>query len=453
MKKIISMLSASVLLLTACGSGGGTSAASKDAAAKPAGGSDKTAQPAAQTPAPAAAPAASAEKKKLSLWYIETGKKKELIEAAVQKFMQSHADADVEVVQIPNDPYKTKLSVAMGGGTPPDVFHSWGGGWLKQFVSAGQVLDLTGKISADNYLPAALSASTFNSKIYGAPLGMGVVPFFYNKEIFAKYNLQPPQTYDDLLAIVDKLKKENIIPIAMANKTKWPAAFFLMYFAERLSGPEIFNEAFERTGRNFSDEGYVKAGEMIQDLVKRGAFNPGFNGLTYDTGQSRQLIYTGKAAMEMQTSSYINNVRNEAPEFESKVGIFPFPAINGGKGKITNVVGGVSPVFSVSAKSKYPDLAVELVKALTSVELAQKLADEASAISAVKGVNYKDPFAVQLNDMLSKAQFLQTYYDQTLPPELAELHKDTTQELFGLTMTPAEAAKQMEAKAKEVLKK
>ena len=42
-------------------------------------------------------------------------------------------------------------------------------------------------------------------------------------------------------------------------------------------------------------------------------------------------------------------------------------------------------------------------------------------------------------------------YDQTLPPELAELHKDTTQAIFGLDMTPEEAAKKMEEKAKEVL--
>jgi raffinose/stachyose/melibiose transport system substrate-binding protein len=432
-----------MLLMTACG---GAAPAAKDAGKSGAG--------EAANPAPKAQPdAAAGGKKKLSFWYIETGKRKEIIEDTIKKFMEQHPDVEIEAVQIPNDPYKTKLSVAMGGGNPPDIFHSWGGGWLKQFVTANQVLDLTDKIQTDSYLPAAVGAATFNAKVYGAPMALSVVPFFYNKEIFAKYQLQPPQTYQDLLAIVDKLKKENIIPIAMANQTKWPAAFYLMYFAERLAGPEIFNEAFERTGRKFDDEAYVKAGQMIQDLVKRGAFNPGFNGLNYDSGQSRQLLYTGKAAMEMQTASYINNVRAESPDFEKKLGIFPFPMVEGGKGNISNVVGGVSPVLSVSAKTKYPDVAIELVKALTSKETGQRLADEASTISAIKGVEYKDSFAKQFNDMLSKASFMQTFYDQTLPPELAELHKDTTQALFGLTMTPEEAAKKMEAKAQETLKK
>ncbi|MBA2939012.1 extracellular solute-binding protein [Paenibacillus sp. CGMCC 1.16610] len=416
----------------------------------------KTAAPAApdsKPTQPAPAPAAAGEKKKLSLWYIETGKRKELIEATIQQFMKDHPDVEVEAVQIPNDPYKTKLTVAMGGGNPPDIFHSWGGGWLKQFVSANQVLDLTGKISTDTFIPAGISSATFDNKVYGAPVALSLVPVYYNKEIFAKYNLQPPQTYDELMTIVEKLKKENIIPFALANKTKWPAALLFMYYANRLGGSEIFNEAFERKGRTFDDESYVKAGDMIQQLVKAGGFNPGFNGIQYDAGNSRQLMYTGKAAMEVQTSSYINNVRTEAPDFEKKLGMFPFPTINGGKGKITDVVGGVSPVLSVSSKTKYPNESVELIKALTSKELGQKLADQAGTISAQKGITYTDAFAKQLNDMLSSATSLQTFYDQTLPSELAELHKDTTQNIFGQTMTPAEAAKQMEAKAKEVLKK
>ncbi len=53
----------------------------------------------------------------------------------------------------------------------------------------------------------------------------------------------------------------------------------------------------------------------------------------------------------------------------------------------------------------------------------------------------------------SNAKHVQIYYDQFLPPELGELHKDTTQAIFGKTMTPEEAAKKMEAKAKEIFGK
>lgn len=444
MKKwIAGLCMAAMLALTACGSQpSGSGSTSGTGGSSSSGSSGSTASQPAQS---------GGEKVKLSFWYIDTGKRKEIIEETVSQFMADNPNIEVEAVQIPNDDYKTKLSVAMGGGTPPDVFHSWGGGWLKAFVNEGQVLDITGNVDASRFLPAGLGVATFDGKVYGVPVAMSLVPVYYNKEIFAELNLSPPETYGELLDAIDKIKAAGYIPFSMANKTKWPAAFYLMYFAERYAGAEIFAEAFERKGRGFDDEAYVKAGEMIQELVRLDAFNPGFNGLDYDSGQSRQLLYTGKAAMEIQTSGYINNVRSEAPDFEDKLGMFPFPAVEGGKGDRSNLVGGVSPVLSVAASSQHPEEALKLIEALTTVEFGQRFADEASVISAVVGVQYNNPFAKQLNDMLSQAKFMQTFYDQTLPPELAELHKDTTQALFGLEMTPEEAANLMEQKAKELL--
>ncbi|MBS4210025.1 extracellular solute-binding protein [Bacillus sp. FJAT-50079] len=393
------------------------------------------------------------EEKKLTLWHIETGNNVTVLENAVKRFEDKHEGVSVEVVQVENDPYKTNLVVAMGGGNPPDVFHSWGGGWLKQFSDAGQVLELTDKIDADNYIPAAISPATFDEKVFGAPLALSGVPVYYNKDIFEKYNLTPPTTYDELLTIIDTLNENKVIPFAIANQSKWPGAFYLMYFADRLAGNELFNNAFGREGRGFDDPVYVKAGEMIQELVEKKAFPNGFNGLNYDTGQSRQLIYSEQAAMILQTTGFINNLRSEAPkDFEKKIDIFNFPAIEGGKGDPTNVVGGVSPVFSVAAKSANPDLAVELVKELTSLETAQDATDNGGKIPAVKGVEIKDEFIQKVNDLLSNANSMQTFYDQTLPPELGELHKDTTQAIFGLEMTPQEAADAMEKKAKEILK-
>ena len=54
-------------------------------------------------------------------------------------------------------------------------------------------------------------------------------------------------------------------------------------------------------------------------------------------------------------------------------------------------------------------------------------------------------------ELIGEANSIQFPYDQVLPPALGELHKDTTQEILGLTMTPEEAAAQMESKAQEEL--
>ncbi|SHN26911.1 extracellular solute-binding protein [Gracilibacillus kekensis] len=387
----------------------------------------------------------------LILWHIETGPSGEAIEAAVDRFEEKNPNVTVEVSQQENDPYKSQLSVAMGGGNPPDVFHSWGGGWLKQFVDSDQVVDITDSVDASLYNEAALSVSTFEDSIYGAPVSMDVVPVFYNKEIFEEYGIEEPETYEDLLGIVETLTSNDITPFALANQTKWTGSFYLMYMAERLGGPELFNEAFERSGRTFDDEAYIEAGQKIQELVEMGAFPEGVNGMNYDTGQSRQLLYTNSAAMMVMGGWLVNNVRDEMPEFEEKLGFFLFPSIEGGEGEQNHVVGGVSPVFSVAKQSEHPEMAAELVNELASLETATQLSNNAGSISAVNGVEYEDPYIQEMSDILESSEAMQTYYDQTLPPELAQTHLDTTQAIFGLSMTPEEAMAEVEEKAKEVL--
>ncbi|MCM3595485.1 extracellular solute-binding protein [Metabacillus idriensis] len=430
MKRVVLTLSISVaMLLSACGlNGGGAKESSADESN-------------------------SKGKQTLEFWQIDPGEKEKVYQEAVERFEEKHPDVDVKMLQIPNDAYKQKLSVAMSGDSAPDVFVSWGGGWLKNFVEQDKVLDITSETDKDHFNKLALDNSTYDDKVFGLPLGLSIDVVFYNKDIFEKYGLTPPETYDEWLKIIDTLNQNDIIPIALANKTKWPGAYYLMNFASRIGGPELFDSAFHRTGKGFDDQAYVKAGEHIQEMVKMKAFNSGFNGVPYDEGQGRQLMYSGKAAMTDMTISFVNNMKEEAPEFESKLDFFVFPKVDGGQGDQTHLGASASPVWSVAKNSKNQKLATELAKELSSTETAQQYVDRTGSLTAVDNVVPKDPFTKRFYDVVKNATHLQMPYDQTLPPELAELHKDTTQAVFGLDMTPEEAAKKMEQKAKEDLKK
>ncbi|MDF2964003.1 MAG: transporter substrate-binding protein, partial [Paenibacillus sp.] len=315
-----------------------------------------------------------------------------------------------------------------------------------------QCADVTGKIDANSYVKTVLDNATFNGKNYGVPLGLSLTMVWYNKDTFNKYGLKPPATWDEFLKVIDTLKQNKVIPLTLANQPKWPGAYYFMYLADRVAGPELFKGALGRTGKTFDDAGYVQAGKYIQDLVKRDAFNKGFNGIPWDAGQGRQLLYSEQAAMLVMSNSIVNNVRSEAPTFEKKLDFFPFPTVPDGKGDPSDIGGSSAPVWSVSAKTKNPDLAIELIKELSSQETAQSYSDRTGSPVGVKGVTYKDEFAKRLGVYAEKAKDIHWPYDQTLPPDLAELHKDTTQALFGLSMTPEEAAKKMEEKAKQILK-
>lgn len=402
--------------------------------------------PAAEAPA-AEAPAAGGET--IDIWHIQVTTP-EVIQDAADRFMADNPGVEVKVEALQNDPFKTKLAVALGAGNPPCIFPTWGGGPLYQYATAGQVIDLTPYMEADAYkdhfVPASLSNVTFDGKIYGVPgENSTIAVVWYNKALFEQLGLTAPKTWAELQTVIETLKANDVVPFALANLTKWTSSMYYMYLVDRLGGPEVFASAANRTGGSFEDPVFVEAGKMVQDLVNAGAFNEGFNGLDYDTGGSRQLMYAGKAAMELMGSWQLSTMKAENPDFvENNLSFFPFPAIDGGKGDPTAVVGTVGDnYYSISSACKNPDLAFKVIQYMVDdTATAMRVAN--GMIPPIEGVTVEDPRQQEIVDMIGNAASVQLWYDQYLPPELGEVHKDTMQALFGLALTPEEAAKAQE---------
>jgi raffinose/stachyose/melibiose transport system substrate-binding protein len=399
-------------------------------------------------------------KESIALWHIQTvGEGPAIIQQSIDRFKKDNPGVDVEVVPINNDAYKTKIKVAIGAGNAPCVFPTWGGGPLREYVKAGQVMDMTAYMSKDNYrnrfLDAALTGVTFDGgKIYGVPVeNVSLAVVFYNKALFTKHNLTPPVTYEDLLKTVHTLKDKGIAPFALANKPKWPGSMYFMYLVDRLAGPETFAKAAAREGATFEAPVFIEAGKRVQELVKAGAFQEGFNGLDYDAGGTRALLYSGKAAMQLMGTWEIGTIKSENADFyQNNLGFFPFPAITTGAGDPRNIVGTVGNNFySVPTTCKKPDEAFKLIQYLiddASVEARGK----SGRIPPVKGFKTEDPVLQQVIALVERAPNVQLWYDQYLPPSVAEAHKDSSQSLFALSATPEEAAKQFEQAAKDYYK-
>lgn len=393
------------------------------------------------------------KKVEIEFWHMLTNDAEEWVDRKATEFEKDNPGVSVKVVANTGDAFKQKMTVAMNGGNPPDVFLNYGGGWLKQFVDQGNVLEITEDIDKDLYVEAALDAVSYDEKVYGVPLSLTVDVIWYNKEIFKEYGLEVPETFEELKEIVAVLTEKDIYPFALANKSKWPGSYTYMNMVTRLAGHELFDSALARTGKGFDDPAFIEAGKNIQDLVEMDAFNPGFNGLPYNEGGSRQLFYTGKAAMFSMHNAVLNDFHIEAPDFVDKVGFFMFPTMDGGKNDMTQIGGAISPAWSVSAKAKNPEMSTEFVKYLTSEEAAQEYADATGSVTAIKGVYPEGELEKLFSEIILNASYIQSPYDQALPPELAELHKDTLQATYGMSITPEEAAKRMEEKAVELLDK
>jgi raffinose/stachyose/melibiose transport system substrate-binding protein len=404
----------------------------------------------------AAGVAQADDSKTLTVWDQQTNAtSSKVLRDASDRFEKQNPGYKVENSHILNDAYKTKLKVAFGASQPPCVFESWGGGPLREYVKAGQIVDLTPYLERapayrDRFLPASWKAVTFDGKTYGvAAENASAAVIFYNKDLFSQYGLTPPQTWDQLMHVVEVLNSHHVAPFALANKNKWTGSMYYMYLVDRIGGPEVVRNALDRKpGAGFADPAFVEAGKYIQQLVKAGAFAQGYNGLDYDVGASRRLLYSGRAAMELMGGWEASTIQNENPAFSKKLDFFPFPSVPGGKGDPRDVIGTVGDGFlSISTECKYPDAAFKLIEALTDEQsMRARIGDR--KIPPVKDAQIDDPVLKRLQTLIVNAPNVQLWYDQELPPRLGELHKDTTQQLFGLSLTPEAAAQQMEAAAK-----
>lgn len=382
----------------------------------------------------------------LDFWHVHTSDARKVpIQEAVQRFMDANPGITVNIQILENDPYEAKLKTVTGPDFP-DIFHSRGGSWLKAWIDAGKVADITAAASAekDKISEGAFNLNVFDGKTYGLPLFTSSTILYYNKTIFAQHHLDVPQTLSELEAVCEKLIQKNIVPFALGNQSMWPGAQHFALLSMRVGGADIFQKAIDGVVR-FDDTSFIQAGNQVIDMVEKGYFPEGANAISYEAGGSRAMFYQGQCAMLVQTSGFLPVCEAESPDFyQNHLGVALYPAMDGGVGKNTDILGG-EHALSVSADSEHIEMATRLVTFLATDAALQKAFVENGELTALKGVESTDERVNAAIAQLADATYMQNYLDQTLSPELAAVHKATTQGLFGQTITARAAAEEMQA--------
>ncbi|HLG61557.1 MAG TPA: substrate-binding domain-containing protein [Ktedonosporobacter sp.] len=393
----------------------------------------------------------------IEVWDIRTGNEQKVVQAAAAAYNSLGKAAKVHVDFFENDPYKQKLQVAMGAKNPPDVFFGWGGGILKSYVDAGDVYDLTPDLNADptwknKFFPSVLSNAAFNGKFYGIPnAGMQTELFFYNKDIFSKYKLNPPATWSELLNIINVLKSNNVIPIALAGGSQWPYLMYAEFLVDRIGGAEVFNAVFAGQANAWSDPAFIKANTMIQDLVKMGAFGTSYTSTNADSNQDAALVYTGKAGMMLQGNWNYSVVQTNSPDFitSGKLGWFPFPAVEGGKGDPKDVYGNPCNFYSVASTSKSTRNAVDYLKNGVLTDKMIKDFINVGDVPPVQGLESQlatapnSEWLLYNYNMAKNATNFQLSWDQVLSPTQAQASLTNLSQVFLNQISPVEFSNNM----------
>ncbi|MEJ3747191.1 extracellular solute-binding protein [Actinomycetes bacterium KLBMP 9797] len=362
-----------------------------------------------------------------------------------KEFEAANPGVKINVTPLQNDAFKAKLTTVNQAGDPPDIFHTWGGGVLAQQAQAGLVKDVTSDTSSLDLIPNAITPYTIDGKAYAFASDTGMIGIWYNKDLFAQAGITtPPATWSAFLAAVQALKSKGITPLALAGKDKWPGHYYWAYLAMRVGGPEALTKA--AADKTFDNPDFVTAGQRLKELVDLQPFQKGFLGASYDTPDGEAATMgNGKAAMEVM-GQWAPKVQESSSASKKglgdKLGFFPFPAVEGGKGAATDAFGGGGG-FAVGRNA--PPAAINFIKFLLSAEPQKKIITTNGTLPVVKSVQSEvtDPNLKLVSQTLTSATGFQLYLDQAYPPALGQQVNDSVAQLLAGARTPEQVTEDL----------
>jgi len=392
----------------------------------------------------------------ISMWSIaiEADATHDAFANAVSAYNANHSDVQIDVTYIESESFKTQLQVAIAAGDTPDIFQDWGGGVLNSLVEAGvvrEIQDLSGE-AGSVFRPASLGPSTFNGKHYAVPVDLAFALFFYNKDLFVQHNVEIPNTWNEFIAVCQTFRNAGIIPAAIGNIDRWPGVFYMDYLVNRIGGQDAYLDATynQAGGGSYNSDTFTQAWKNISEAVEDKCFEEGVNGSNHH--DAALLVATDQAAMQLQGNWTLFFYRDSSPDFSnSSLGVFPFPAFEGGIGNPSDLMGGTGQAMVVSATAP-PETEAALIEMLGSEQFARDLAG-AGLIPAAAGYDEifsDDPIMLDILGMLSSANNLHLFYGTDLPPVLTNVYNNVTQQIYGQATTPEQAAVEMQEAAESL---
>jgi raffinose/stachyose/melibiose transport system substrate-binding protein len=303
-----------------------------------------------------------------------------IITAKLDSFMAEHPEVRIRTEGLDQEIHRQqKLKAEMVAGNPPEIFCLWGGAELEPYIRAGRMLDLTEIVESLGLRRKFQDLSMWerNGRVYGLPLEGFCELFYYNKAVFERIGARPPETVDDLVELCVRFRERGIVPIALGNQDRWPAAMIYQYCLNRAAGVGRLLDL--RAGRgSWLNDDYRRGTGLFVRLVASGAFGRTANASPYaDQGD---LFLSGGAAMVL-TGSW-ESERFGASAIAGDIGCFAFPAVPGGAGIQSDICAAFSFGLGFSAAADPAQRAAikELIAALFAEDVQRSYAFEASRL-------------------------------------------------------------------------
>lgn len=334
--------------------------------------------------------------------------------AAAKQFEALHPNVTIQYQTIQNEDFDAKLQTVLDANSAPDIFLQRGGGKMQAEVNAGQLqaLNLTATDKA-NVGSSALSSETIDGQAYAVPFDTQPEGIYYSKTLFQQAGIaSTPTTIAELETDVAKLKAIHVAPIAVGAKDAWPAAHWYYNFALRECSQATM--ASTATSLKFNDPCWTKAGNDLVSFLKVNPFQNGFltTSAQQGAGSSAGMVANHKAAMELMGSWDPGVISSLTPNQQPlpDLGWFPFPAVAGGQGDPSAIMGG-SDAYSLSKNA--PKEALEFLEFLVTKDQQEAYAKAFQSIPVNQAAQtvITAPYNVSALQAANKAGYSVLYLD------------------------------------------
>lgn len=365
----------------------------------------------------------------------------------VKKFEAANPDVTVKYNLYDHESYKTTIRNWLVT-TPPDVVFWYAGNRMKTFVDRGlfmDVSDLWKEQGMEKDYASAMPAMTIDGKQWGVPYTYYQWGVYYRQDIFEKYGLEEPKTYEELVAVSKVLKENGVTPVSIGTKFLWTAAGWFDYLDLRTNGLDFHLRLME--GKESWTSPQVKA--VFKEWAKM--VEPGYfldNHASYSWQEAQAPFYSGDAAMYLIGNFFAANF---TPEQREKIGFFQFPRI---KADVPMYEDAPMDTLHIPSAAKNKEDAIKFLKFMTMPENATLVNEALQQIptnskAKVLDDKYLDIGVKMLGDAAGTAQF----FDRDTNPEMAKTAMKGLQEYMVHPERLDAILKRIDAASKRIFKK
>ena len=294
------------------------------------------------------------------------------LQQAVNLFEQSHPNIHVKLQNVGSGPAEyTKLTTALkaGSGAPDAVQIEYG--YLPQYELTGKLVDLS-QYGANNlkndFVPWTWAQVSTGSKVYAIPQDTGPMGLLYRQDIFSKYHLAVPTTWDQYAQEAVQLHKDDP-KIVMTDFAPSDGNWYISLNWQAGSRPFVVNGTNIKI--DLDDAAALKVADYWGNLIKAGAVSTGADW----TNDWYAGLQNGSIATWITAAWAPTDLAGFAPKSAGLWRAAPMPQWTAGANVSANWGGSTD---AVTTQSQHPAEAAEFVEWLNSNQqsanlLSQKL--------------------------------------------------------------------------------